>query len=371
MLYSSGMRVSELVALNVADCRTRGDTLRVIGKGQKERIVFLGRAARETLGGIPGAAAGRGCFAAGAHRTAPALFLNKNGTRLTDRSVRTIVHRYIEEAALATQATPHTLRHSFATHLLENGADLRSVQELLGHASLAHHADLHPPRPASNCGRSTTAPTRGHRSDAMTRGSTEDMHCRDPIHDGAGGAARRTGGAGRDGQVTFGNTAIKHTAARCCASTTARCSPASRAAPRTRSRCSTSSRASCGRARGNLERAAMEFAKEWRTDRMLRRLEAMLIVADRELMLVIGGAGDVIRPDEDVAAIGSGGPYRACGRARAASGTPTLPARDDRRARRSQIAGEPLHLHQRPDHGRDAVRPVVVRRRIAERPARP
>src|SRR5207237_8619421 len=76
-------------------------------------------------------------FAAGRKPDGEALFLNKNGTRLTDRSVRTIVHRYIGEAALATHATPHTLRHSFATHLLENGADLRSVQELLGHASLA------------------------------------------------------------------------------------------------------------------------------------------------------------------------------------------------------------------------------------------
>jgi site-specific recombinase XerD len=110
--------------------------MRVVGKGRKERLVFLGRSARESIAEYLSLGRPR-LFAAGRRPDAAALFLNKNGTRLTDRSVRTIVHRYIGEAALATDATPHTLRHSFATHLLENGADLRSVQELLGHASLA------------------------------------------------------------------------------------------------------------------------------------------------------------------------------------------------------------------------------------------
>jgi tyrosine recombinase XerC len=135
-LYSSGMRVSELVALNVEDLPSSGDSLTVLGKRQKERLVFLGRAARETVAEYLSLGRPR-LFAAGRRPDPRALFLNKNGTRLTDRSVRTIVHRYIEEAALSTHATPHTLRHSFATHLLENGADLRTVQELLGHASLA------------------------------------------------------------------------------------------------------------------------------------------------------------------------------------------------------------------------------------------
>jgi integrase/recombinase XerC len=135
-LYSSGMRVSELVALDLTDLPDRGDSLTVIGKRQKERLIFLGRAAREALAEYLALGRPR-LFAAGRKPDREALFLNKNGTRLTDRSVRTIVHRYLEEAALTTHATPHTLRHSFATHLLENGADLRSVQELLGHASLA------------------------------------------------------------------------------------------------------------------------------------------------------------------------------------------------------------------------------------------
>jgi integrase/recombinase XerC len=136
-LYSSGMRVSELVALDLDDLPDSDGRVRVVGKGRKERVVFLGRAARETI-------------AEYLHRSRPALarssrkgvkssalFLNKNGTRLSDRAVRTIVETHVNAACIAGGGSPHTLRHSFATHLLENGADLRSVQELLGHASLA------------------------------------------------------------------------------------------------------------------------------------------------------------------------------------------------------------------------------------------
>jgi integrase/recombinase XerC len=135
-LYSSGMRVSELVALDLADLPDEDGRIRVLGKGRKERVVFLGRAARETIGDYlqrsrPALARSR---RKGEKTTA--LFLNKNGTRLTDRAVRTIVAQTIQEAAVASGGSPHTLRHSFATHLLENGADLRAVQELLGHASL-------------------------------------------------------------------------------------------------------------------------------------------------------------------------------------------------------------------------------------------
>lgn len=136
-LYSTGMRVSELVALTEADV-ARGPSLRVIGKGNKERTVFLGRAARETIAEY--AAQSRPRLLAARRRKGPvptSLFLNKNGTPLSDRSVRSVVERYVTEAALGTDLTPHSLRHSFATHLLENGADLRAVQELLGHASLA------------------------------------------------------------------------------------------------------------------------------------------------------------------------------------------------------------------------------------------
>jgi site-specific recombinase XerD len=109
-----------------------------VGKGQKERIVFLGSAARAALERY--VRNGRRRLLAAARKPGKpvgALYLNKNGTRLSDRSVRTILHQCIEKACIGTEATPHTLRHTFATHLLERGADLRSVQELLGHVSLS------------------------------------------------------------------------------------------------------------------------------------------------------------------------------------------------------------------------------------------
>jgi len=137
-LYSSGMRVGELIALRPEDVEQCRGPLRVVGKGGKERTVFLGRAARECLGAY--LSAGRPRLLAARRRPVGlprALFLNKNGTPLSDRSVRALVERYVRIAGLRHGITPHGLRHSFATHLLENGADLRAVQELLGHASLS------------------------------------------------------------------------------------------------------------------------------------------------------------------------------------------------------------------------------------------
>ena len=130
-LYSSGIRVSELVGLNMEDTDVLGGVLRIRGKGKKERMVPIGRKAQEAIreymekrGNDYGKAGG-------------ALFLNKNSTRLTDRSVRRILIKYVRKTSLHKDVSPHTLRHSFATHLLDRGADLRSVQELLGHESLS------------------------------------------------------------------------------------------------------------------------------------------------------------------------------------------------------------------------------------------
>ena len=139
LLYSTGIRVSELVSRNVADLDFTEEVLTVRGKGNKERLVPVGRPAVEAIRAwlpqrmqLIEQRAGRG-------RTVEreALFLNGRGSRLSSRSVERQVKAYGERAGITQIVTPHALRHSFATHLLEMGADLRSVQELLGHASLS------------------------------------------------------------------------------------------------------------------------------------------------------------------------------------------------------------------------------------------
>ena len=130
LLYASGIRCAELVSLDVGEVDLEARMVRVVGKGRKERVVLFGHRAQETLRAWLGARV----------RLRPrtdALFLNARGGRLTDRSVRTLVARRVEQAALLRRCSPHTLRHSFATHLLTRGADLRAIQELLGHASLS------------------------------------------------------------------------------------------------------------------------------------------------------------------------------------------------------------------------------------------
>jgi integrase/recombinase XerC len=130
LLYASGVRCAELVALDAGDVDLDARMVRVLGKGRKERIVLFGHRALAALG------AWLALRSKGRPRT-DALFLNARGGRLTDRSVRALVARRVGQAALARRCSPHTLRHSFATHLLTRGADLRAIQELLGHASLS------------------------------------------------------------------------------------------------------------------------------------------------------------------------------------------------------------------------------------------
>lgn len=132
LLYSTGLRVSELVALELADFAGFGGTLRVVGKGKKERMVVYGETA---AGAVKDYLARRGDFHP--HEEETALFLNSRGGRLTDRSVERIVGELALRSGLPADVTPHTLRHSFASHLLANGADLRLIQELLGHSSLS------------------------------------------------------------------------------------------------------------------------------------------------------------------------------------------------------------------------------------------
>ena len=131
MLYSSGIRVSELVGLDVDDVDFISGVAKVLGKGAKERVVPVGEAAltaiRKYLGTVN----------AGARVERKALYLNRSGGRLTDRSVRRIIDKHIRACSMEVRISPHSLRHSFATHLLDRGADLRSVQELLGHMNLS------------------------------------------------------------------------------------------------------------------------------------------------------------------------------------------------------------------------------------------
>ncbi|MBI3863854.1 MAG: tyrosine recombinase XerC [Planctomycetia bacterium] len=132
-LYSAGLRVAELASLNVMNWDRDAGILRVIGKGRKERVTPVGSYAAQALG--------RWLEVSEPDPTAPAIqqgamFLNKRGRRLTTRSVGRLLEKHIREIGLDKLTTPHTLRHSFATHLLDGGADLRSVQELLGHKSL-------------------------------------------------------------------------------------------------------------------------------------------------------------------------------------------------------------------------------------------
>ena len=130
VLYAAGLRISELVELDVDDVDLVERTVRCVGKGAKERVVPLGRMAQRALDAwlVRGRPA---CTPRG-----PALFVNRRGGRLTRQGGWKIIKKHADAAGLSAGVSPHTLRHSFATHLLDNGADVRVVQELLGHASV-------------------------------------------------------------------------------------------------------------------------------------------------------------------------------------------------------------------------------------------
>jgi integrase/recombinase XerC len=140
LMYGSGLRVAELCGLDVADVDLDAQRVRVLGKGSKERVVPVGDYAAEAVHAYLGG--GRPWFLELALRRAEpqhpdAMFFNRRGKRMTTRDARSMVERYVEGLPQGGKVSPHTLRHSFATHLLEGGADIRVVQELLGHASLA------------------------------------------------------------------------------------------------------------------------------------------------------------------------------------------------------------------------------------------
>ncbi|PIR18038.1 MAG: tyrosine recombinase XerC [Deltaproteobacteria bacterium CG11_big_fil_rev_8_21_14_0_20_49_13] len=133
VMYASGLRVSELVGLDLENVNLGEGILKVLGKGRKERIVPVGSKAQTALANYL------------AHREelldksypTKAIFLNRQGTRITPRSVERMVQKYLKTSGIQKEVTPHVLRHSFATHMLNSGADLRGIQELLGHSSLS------------------------------------------------------------------------------------------------------------------------------------------------------------------------------------------------------------------------------------------
>ncbi|MEJ2580122.1 MAG: tyrosine-type recombinase/integrase, partial [Acidobacteriota bacterium] len=134
LLYAAGLRVSELVALDLDDIKLEKRVLRVRGKGRKERLVPFGRPAADAIRRYLG---DRIRWRRGIVDEAEPLFVNQRGGRLSDRSVRRQLDRAVRRTADVNHLHPHALRHAFATHLLEAGMDLRAIQELLGHSSLA------------------------------------------------------------------------------------------------------------------------------------------------------------------------------------------------------------------------------------------
>jgi integrase/recombinase XerC len=137
LFYASGLRLSELVDLDLEDVNLSSRVVRVRGKGGKERLVPFNRSAADAMRLMIHDAASRPSPAGGRDGRRHALFLNARGRRLTTRSVDRMVRKYVRQAAITQVISPHALRHTFATHLLQAGADLRAIQELLGHANLS------------------------------------------------------------------------------------------------------------------------------------------------------------------------------------------------------------------------------------------
>ncbi|AJK88833.1 MULTISPECIES: site-specific tyrosine recombinase XerD [Lysinibacillus] len=134
LLYGSGMRISELIALDLADIHLTMGFVRVFGKGGKERIIPLGKSALSAISTYLNNARGQ---LEGKYPKTDAFFINQRGKRLTRQGCWKLMKEHALKAGIQHELTPHTLRHSFATHLVENGADLRAVQEMLGHADIS------------------------------------------------------------------------------------------------------------------------------------------------------------------------------------------------------------------------------------------
>jgi len=134
MFYATGVRISECRGLNVVDLDLTENTLRVLGKGNKERVIPFGRNTQPQLKHYLSV---RYLYLSSMDGADEAVFINKKGRRISDGAMRQVVYDMVEKLSLSYHVSPHTLRHTFATHMLESGADVRAIQELLGHASLS------------------------------------------------------------------------------------------------------------------------------------------------------------------------------------------------------------------------------------------
>lgn len=133
MLYATGVRVSELVNIKISDINYSNKTIRILGKGNKERIVYYGEYAEEALNEYINGLRRKLLV----NKSSDFLFLNKYGAKISDRSIRNIITEIIKKTSVKMHVSPHTIRHTFATHLLTEGCDLKSVQYLLGHENLS------------------------------------------------------------------------------------------------------------------------------------------------------------------------------------------------------------------------------------------
>ena len=173
LLYAAGLRISEALGLDLEDLSVATESVRVVGKGDRERVVPVGDIALAAIDrylvevrpawlAVATPSGGRGSRTPAARRRGGPVFLSARGDRMGRMDAWRAVQRAAARAGLRGHVTPHTLRHSFATHLLEGGADLRVVQELLGHASITTTQPVHPPDGASESGRSTRGRIRAH-----------------------------------------------------------------------------------------------------------------------------------------------------------------------------------------------------------------
>jgi integrase/recombinase XerC len=309
LLYGTGIRVGELTGLVFKNVDMEEGWIRVRGKGNKERVVPVGGKALVALADY---IKERGA------QDGP-LFAGAKGKPVTERTIQRLVKRTAAKAGVVKRTTPHTLRHSYATHLLEAGADLRGIQELLGHSNLSTTQKY----TQVSLQHSWTFMTKRTRRPRMPEMKATRIRSPPPSWPSCatGGRlrGRRTGEPRQHGDEEQGHQ-DPHDARR-------EDPGGIRRLHRRRPHSLREVRGEARSVQRQLDRAAVEMAKEWRTDRMLRRLEALLVVGDKRGFLMLSGNGDVIEPDDGIAAIGSGAPTPWRPRA------PCCATRSSRRAR--------------------------------------